>query len=359
LKTALAVALGLAFGLCAVMALAQTPAVKTMRLEGAAPGAADPAPKTFIIDVQVKPGDSDPQTTLDGWFASSAEPAASGEVSGSCVQTHCVLNAELVNAKLVLTGDFGDATGPVAAHFVVKDDDDKTLQEGAATLTPLVGPVAGLGALAAPDAINEIQLEELLLWNGQSVSSGSPPSDEPPSSSQRDSLAAWQEQKGRLATGLIFTDDLIELRADADAARKKAGWTLLGEPAHGWSAGYPAALLPTASRAGAEQHFASPDGKAVLIVAVDPPMSSDDFSAFADKISADRDGRGEVSTVRVNGDLEMSYVEGGVATAAMYRNRDGGLARVIFTYPVAARETYDPYQTIVQHSLVVTDDLKP
>jgi hypothetical protein len=361
MRTGLAAAFGLALSLCAGAAPAQAPApvAKTMRLTGAAPSAADPAPKTFVIDVQVKPGDSDPETTLDGWFASSAEPAASGEVSGSCVQTRCVLNGELVNAKLVLTGDFGDAGGPVAAHFVVKDDDDKTLQEGAATLTPLTGPVAGLGALAAPDAINEIQLDDLLLWNDQTVSSGSPPSDEPPSGSQRESLAAWQEEKGRLATGLIFTTDLTELRADADAARKKAGWTPLSDAAHGWSAGYPAALLPKASRVGTEQHFASADGKAVLIVAVDPPMTSDAFDAFVDKISADRDGRSDVSTVRVNGDLEMGYEEGGVVTAAMYRNRDGGLARVVFTYPVAAREAYDPFQTIVQHSLVVTDDLKP
>ena len=355
-----AAAFGLALSLCAGAALSQpAPPAKTMRLTGAAPSASDPAPKALILDIQVKPGDSDPQTTLDGWFASSAEPAASGEVSGSCVQTRCVINAELENAKLVLTGDFGDAAGPVAAHFVVKDDDNKTLQEGDATLTPLTGPVAGLGPLAAPDAINEIQLDDLLLWSDQRVSSGSPPSDEPPSGSQRESLAAWQEQKGRLATGLIFAADLTELRADAEAARKKAGWTPLGDAAHGWSAGYPAAILPKASRAGAEQRFTSADGKAVLVVAVDPPMTSDAFDGFVDKVSADRDGRSDVSTVRVNGDLEMGFQEGGVVTAAMYRNREGGLARVVFTYPVAAREAYDPYESIVGHSLVVTDDLKP
>jgi hypothetical protein len=353
-------AFGLALSLCAGAALAQPPApAKTLRLTGEASSAADPAPKSFVIDVQITPGDSDPETRLEGWFASSAEPAVSGEASGSCVQTRCVLNGELENAKLVLTGDFGDAAGPVAAHFVVKDDDDKTLQEGAATLTPLAGPSAGLGALAAPDAINDIQLDDLLLWNDQKVSSGSPPSDEAPSSSQRESLAAWQEAKGRLATGLIFTADLTQLRAGADSARKKAGWTPLGDAAHGWSAGYPAAILPKASHVGTELHFASADGKALLVVAVDPPMASDDFDTFVDKISADRDGRSEVDTVRVNGDLEMSYAEGGTVTAAMYRNREGGLARVVFTYPVAVREIYDPFETIVGHSLVVTDDLKP
>jgi hypothetical protein len=359
MKTGSTAVFGLALSLCAAVALAQTPAAKTLRLQGEAPGAADPAPKIFIIDAQVTPGDSDFQTTIDGWFASSAEPALSGELSGSCVQTKCVLSAEVENGKFVLTGDFGDAAGPVAAHFVVKDDDDKTVQEGAATLQPLAQPIAGLGMLAAPDASNEIQLDDLLVWNNQTVSSGSPPSDEPPSSSQRESLAAWQEQKGRLATGLIFVTDLTELRADADAARKTAGWTPLGDAAHGWSAGYPAAVLPKASRVGAEQHFASADGKAMLVVTVDPPMTSDAFDSFVDKISADRDGRSDVSTVRVNGDLEMSYVEGGIATTAAYHNRDGGLARLVFTYPAKAKDLYQPYETILQHSLTVTDDLKP
>ena len=351
--------LGLALSLCAATAWAQTPPAKTLRLQGEAPSATDPAPKVFIIDAQVTAGDNDYQTTIDGWFASSAQPAASGEVSGSCVQTKCVLSATVENGKFVLTGDFGAAAGPVAAHFVVKDGDDKTVQEGAATLAPLAQPVPGLGMLAAPDAVNEIQLDDLLVWNDQNVSAGSPPSDEAPSSSQREALAAWQEQKGRLATGLIFTTDLTELRADADAARKKAGWTPLGDAAHGWSAGYPAAILPKASRIGAEQRYASADGKAMLVIAVDPPMTSDAFDAFVDKISADRDGRSDVNTVRVNGDLEMSYVEGGDATTAAYHNRDGGLARLVFTYPVKAKDLYEPYETILQHSLTVTDDLNP
>jgi hypothetical protein len=342
-----------------VSAAAQTPAAKTMRLQGEAPTAADPAAKTFIIDAQVSPGDGDFQTTIDGWLAASAEPAASGEVSGTCVERHCVLTASLDDGKLVLTGDFGDAAGPVAAHFTVKDEDDKTVQEGAASLKPLAQPIPALGALAAPDAINEIGLDDLLLWNDQSVSTGSPPSDEPPSSSQRESLAAWQQQKGRLATGLIFTADLAELRADADAARKKVGWTPLGDAAHGWSAGYPAALLPKAGRVGSEQHFTSPDGKAVLVVAVDPPMTSDAFDGFVYKVSADREGRGQVDTVRVNGDLEMSYEEGGLVTSAAYRNRDGGLARAVFTYPVAARDAYDPMAAILRHSLTASDELKP
>ena len=70
---------------------------------------------------------------------------------------------------------------------------------------------------------------------------------------------------------------------------------MLGDAAHGWTAGYPAAVLPKASRAGAEQRFASADGRAVLVVAVDPPLSNDAFDALVERLTADRAGpqRGE------------------------------------------------------------------
>jgi hypothetical protein len=197
------------------------------------------------------------------------------------------------------------------------------------------------------------------MWNQKTVTSGSPPDDDPPTSSQRDTLAEWQDDKGRLATGLIFTADLAELRAGAEAARQAAGWTPLGDAAHGWSAGYPAAILPKSSRVGAERRFTSVNGEAVLVIAVAAPMSSDDFDAFVEKISADREGRTQVDTIRANGDLQMSYEEAGMVTVAAYHNRDNGLARVIFTYPAKAKDAYEPIETIVQHSLVVTDDLKP
>jgi hypothetical protein len=359
MKTGLAAVCGLALSLCAASGWTQTPEVKTLRLSGAAPTASGPAPQTFVIDAEVKPGDGDFQTSIDGWMASIAEPASSGEVDGSCVEHRCGLTADLPNAKFILTGDFGDATGPVAVHFTVKDGDDKTVQEGAAIVQRLTGPVAGLGELAAPNALTEAQMDDLLMWNQQTVTSGSPPGDDPPSGSQRDTLAEWQNGKGRLATGLIFTADLAELRAGAEAARKAAGWTPLCDAAHGWSAGYPAAVLPKSSRVGPERRYASANGEAVLVIAIDAPMSSDDFDAFVEKVTADRAGRTEVNTIRINGDLQMSFQQAGMVTVAAYHNRDNGLARVVFTYPAKAKDAYEPIETIVQHSLVATDDLKP
>src|ERR1700734_2710485 len=90
-------------------AAAQTP--KPLRLTGEAPTAADPAPKTFVIDALVTPGDSDSQSTIDGWFSAAEAPAASGEVTGTCVEQHCTITVSLDDAKLDLIGDFGAASG--------------------------------------------------------------------------------------------------------------------------------------------------------------------------------------------------------------------------------------------------------
>ena len=66
-----------------------------------------------------------------------------------------------------------------------------------------------------------------------------------------------------------------------------------------------------------------------------------------------------MNTTRANGDLDFSYEEAGKTTTAVYRNRDGGMARVVFTYPAEGGDAYRAFETILQHSLVVTDDLKP
>ena len=342
----------------------QTPSARAdsapqlFRLTGAAPDAGDPVPKTFVIDALIKPGDSEAQSSIEGWFAASQEPAASGEVTGTCVERKCALTAELDENKLTFTADFGGAS-PFAAHVSVKTDRDKTARQAAATLTPLKGPIEGLGALADPDAVQAAELDELLMWARQTARNGFVSGqDEPPDGFQRGSLATWQQAKGRLATGLIFVSDLTELRADAAAARKAAGWTALGEPAHGWSGAYPAALLPKAGAAAGEQRFASADGKAVLAVAIDPPMSSADFDAYTDKLTGE-DGRKDAESTRVNGDMDMRYEKAGLVTVGAYRNRDGGMLRMVFTYPADRAEALAVFEPLLQRSLKADSDLKP
>ena len=339
-------------------AFADPPPIRSLRLIGASPDAHDPAPTAFVIDARLKPGDGEFQSTLEGWFAAIAAPAGSGEVSGTCVEKRCALTVDLDGSKLALTGDFADAAGPVPARFVLKDDQDKPVQTGAATLNPLPGAVPGLGALAAADAIDEADFDDLLMWAHETASAGSAPSDPVPSSYQHEALATWQQEKGRLATGLIFAADLDQLRAERAAARRSAGWTPLGDAAHGWSGGYPAALLSKVDPAGAEQRYASADGKARLVVSVDPPMSSDAFDAFVETATADRPGRDHVNTTRVNSDMEFRFEEGGVVTVAVYHNREGGLARLVLTYPAARSHTFEPFEVILQRQFKVGDDLR-
>ena len=100
-------------------ALADPPPVRPLRLIGTAPGAQDPVPTAFVIDARLKPGDGEFQSTLEGWFAATAAPASSGEVTGSCVEKHCALTVDLDGSKLAITGDFGDPAGSVTARYLL------------------------------------------------------------------------------------------------------------------------------------------------------------------------------------------------------------------------------------------------
>jgi hypothetical protein len=359
MRSPYAVGLILALLLSGGRAAADPDTDRPLRLSGAAPDAQDPMPKTFVIDARIKPGDGDYQNVIEGWFAGVAAPALYGQASGTCVETHCALTVSVVNGKLAIVGDFAGAAASGPARFVLKDDEGKVVGSGTATLGPMSAPAPVLGALAAPDAIDEADLDDLLMWSQQAVSSGSPPTDPYPSEHQHEAVADWQQTQGRLATGLIFAGDLAQLRADRAAAEKKAGWTTFGDAAHGWSGGYPAALLPSASQAGAERRYASADGKAALVTAIDPPMSSEAFDAFVEKFTNDQPGRKDVNTTRVNGDLEARFEEHGVVTVAAYHNREGGLARLVLTYPANRDDAFKPFEAIVQRQFKVGDDLKP
>ncbi len=335
------------------------PAGHSLRLLGAAPSAHDPAPARFVLDLLIKPGDGEFQSAVEGWFAAIIAPAGSGDVSGSCVEKHCALTVQLDSGKLALTGDILDPAGEVPVRFVVKDDQDKSIQTGTASLSVLTGAVPTLGVLAAPDAINGDDLDDLLMWGQQTVASGSPPGEGPPAGYQRESVGAWQARKERLATGLIFEADLAELKADRAAAEKAAGWTTINETDHGWTASYPGALLPVASSSGAERRFASADGRAMLTIAVDPPRSSNAFDAFVESVTASREGRSQVNITRTNGDLQARYQQGDVVTVAAYHNRDAGFARIVFTYPIDRAEAFETFDMIVQREFKVADDVKP
>jgi hypothetical protein len=350
--------MAMALVLTGAAAHADDPPAKPLRLIGETPPIkdADGNPghaRRFVIDATVKPGDGEFQSTLGGWFAGLDDDPPTGEIEGSCVEKHCAFTVSVEDGKMAFTGDLLDAAGPVVAHFTLKDEDDKVTGQGAVTLRPVAGPIPGFGELAAPGAVDAASFADLLVWNHQNGPSGEQ-AGEPLDSIQRGDLADWQKSKQRTGTGLLFVADLAGLRADAAAAKKAAGWTALGDAAHGWTAGYPAALLPRANGGS----FASADGKAVLTITIDSPMSGEAFDALVEHETGDNPARSSVGYNRINNDMDVHYEEKGVYHLVIWHNREGGLAHLSLTYPEAAAEAFGPYDTILTNSFVVSDDLK-
>jgi hypothetical protein len=350
----------LAAALVAGVANAEEPG-KTLRLIGEAPTAADPTPTKFVIDAMVTKGDDAFQSKIDGWFAAvSTDPnfpaSASGEIEGTCVQSRCALTVSLERGKLGLTGDLIGAAGPVVGKFVVTEDGDAPKAEGPVTFTPFADTVPGLGELAKPGSITTRPLNELLLWNASQPAFGND-EDEPLSDSERENLATWQSQNQRPGNGLVMVGDVELLRSQTETQRKAVGWTVLGDAKQGWTAGYPATLLPKASVVGAEHRFASADGKATLVIAIDPPMSREDFDALVEKLTADNPAHSHEDYTRTNDEMQISFVEGGRVYSSVYHRREGGLARLVFSYPSGA-DAYDHIDVVIGRSLHVTDDLK-
>lgn len=341
--------------LVASAAVADDPG-RSVRLIGQAPSAADPAAKAFVLDLWLTKGDGAFKQDIKGWYAAlPPDPSASGEVSGACVSSACVVNVDVPNAKLALTGDF--TTGAAGAGgFALTDDDDKPTAQGAASFAPLPAAIPGVGEIAAPDAVTGTELKSLLEWAGQSVSSDIFDPDVP-DDTERDALASWQNSHDEPATGLITTGDLATLRKGAADGKAAAGWTKIGGKAQGWSAGYPAALMPKAETVGREQRFASADGKASLVVAVDPPVSGEDFVALVEKETADAPGRSSNNYARINDDLTHSYAEGGRQVTVILHRREGGLARLVFTRPETA-DDWAAYDNLIPSSFVVSDEVK-
>jgi hypothetical protein len=351
-KTAMsALALALLF---AMAAAARADDATSVRLIGTAPSGDDPVPKTFVLDLSVTKGDSAFQSTVTGWFAALPPDMSSDEVSGSCVRSECAVQVSVDGGKLSFSGDFTGARAS-SGRFSLTDDDGKAKAEGVTDFKPITGAVGDLGLLAPPDAVTATELRELLLWSD--VNQGFNNADDvAPGDSERDGLASWQQSNSKPMTGLIFAADLAALRANAEAARKAAGWTKIEGDKQAWSAAYPAALLPKASGSGSERRFASADGKAVLVVGFDAPMSDDDFSALVDKLTAGGPGRSDQTYTRVNGDMTISYVENGMAVSAAYHDRASGLARLVFSRPKADDKTYELFDALVPDSLKVADD---
>lgn len=334
--------------------LAKDPEPRPLRVIGEAVSPVEGAPARFVIDAVITPGDAAFQGDVKGWFAALPPDGDSDEIEGACVEARCALSADGANGKLAISADLAGPGAPGAGKLAFTDNDDKT-HETALRFTAINGPVPGLGTLAPPGAIGAHELTDLLTWAGYPTGFSNS-DDEEVDWLQRGALAEWQSGHERPGGGLILVEDLALLRAEAASAKQTAGWRELGGA--GWTGGYPAALLPKASGAAPEQRFTSADGAAVLVIAIDPPIGDEAWDAFVDKATEDRDGVESRSYTRVNDEMEITYEEKGRVVVGAFHRRDGGFARLEFSFPADQRETYDRYVSILQRSLKVGEDLK-
>lgn len=342
-----------------VLAAAEAEAPRPLRVLAEATAAVDGTIPRFVIDAVVTPGESTFHSKIEGWFAALPPGAGSDTVEGACVERQCALSGSLSSGKMALSADLLGPT-PGLGRLILSDDEGRKIGESPMRITVVSGPIPGLGELANPGGVSARELSDILMWNGAGTGFSNADDDGPVGWLQRQALAEWQASKSRPANGLIFKEELMMLRREADRRKSSAGWAAMGEPANGWTAGYPAALLPKARVISpSEKRFTSNDGQAVLVVSIAAPLDEAAWDAFVDGQSADRPGVENRSYTRVNDNMEITYEENGRVVTAAYLNREHGFARMEFSHPIARRAIYDAFGTILQRSLRVTDKLKP
>jgi hypothetical protein len=334
------------------------PGSRPLRVIAEATSPIGDAKPRFVIDAVLTPGDSPFHSDVQGWFAALPPGSGSDTIEGSCVESQCALSGNLASGKMALSADIAGRTLGVG-RLILTDDEGRKVGESPVRFSALFGPIAGIGELAPASAIGAVELSDILMWAG-AATGFSNVEDGPVGWLQRQALAEWQASHSKPANGLVLRDELALLRREADRAKKSAGWSAMGEPENGWTAGYPAALLPRkVFTMPGEKRFTSADGQAILVMAVDPPMSPADFDTFVARQVADRAGVKNRSYTRVNGDMEITYEEDGQVISAAYHNRPNGFARLEFSHPIAKRATFAAFETILPRSLRVTDELKP
>lgn len=313
----------------------------------------------FVIDGMITPGENLFHNEVQGWLAALPPGSGSDTLEGSCVEAQCALTAALSSGKMALSADLVSAGPPAMGKLILSDDDGRKIGESPMRITNITGPIPGLGVLAPVNAVGAVELSDILMWNG-SPTDFSHVEDGSVGWLQRQALAKWQGDQKRHANGLILKDELAMLRSRADKAKAAARWAAMGGPSQGWTAGYPAALLPRAEVVNRwSKRFSSADGRAVLLVAVQPPMAAKAFDAFVAQQTAERPGVTNRSFTRVNSDMEISYQEDGKVISSAYHNRERGFVRLEFSRPIEGGKVYEPFDMILPRSLRVTDQLAP
>src|SRR5690606_35913954 len=133
-------------------------------------------------------------------------------------------SVRLEPGKLGLTGDFaGDGGGEAQAVLTDPWSDAPARAPSAVRLTPFGEEAPGLGRLSPRGSIGSHELTDLLAWTGIDLGFSNL-DDREPDVRERRGLADWQLAGGRAPSGLLLANDIEALRAEADAARRTAGW---------------------------------------------------------------------------------------------------------------------------------------
>ncbi|HEX4180341.1 MAG TPA: hypothetical protein VHY32_06090 [Caulobacteraceae bacterium] len=338
-----------------------------LHLIGDAPAADEDGPRHFVLNATVNHDDGSNEDVVTGRLVLLPPLSASSDVKGACVKKRCDFTADLDGATINFSGDLSDHGGLAAGKFDIPGvEGDRKEISGAVIFTTFTNSVPGLGDLVKPGAIDSRTLDDLLMWAGTGHGFIGSDDAHPIDDDEQEDLATWQLQNQRPATGLLFASELALMTRQRADAQKAVGWSVLGGPALGWSAGYPAKLLPTASRDGAEQRFVSVDGKASLIVAIDPPLENEEFNARMEKlINEDVPGQTDRNYGLAGDNMQISYVQGGNRVSIYYYRREGGVARLVLTYPAPAASTppgqnpLDDIASTITGSFRVADAIKP
>ncbi len=322
---------------------------RPLRLIGEMANPPDTAPQRFVIDARVIEGEEPFQSSIEGWFASLAPiDAGAGEIEGTCVQERCAVSVNLEVGELGITGDFARGGGQGQASLKQEWSEAPPTPPTPVRFTAFSEEAPGLGRLAPRGSIGAHELSDLLAWTGTDLGFSNL-DDEEPDGRERRGLADWQLANGRSPSGLLLEGDLAALKAEADAARRAAGWTKVeGAP---WAAGYPSAVL----RPVGVGRFASPDGRAELVWALDAPMNEADWDALVERETADREADEDRSYTRVNDDLELAVTRAGARHVFVWLNRPGGLARMAYRYPVGD-EALARFEPVLLRTFRLPDD---
>ena len=332
--------IGLSLALAAAPATAQE-APQTRRWLGELAGGGEAAPKRIVVDAQLSPGYEAFESQLSGWLA-VLDPALGGDdFSETCVSGRCAITAGLEGGELAIAADLGGAAaGPVEGRYTFTLYGQEP-EKGTVRFTALDGAAPGLSAFAPPDAVTAQQLSGWLDILGFEQGFTNDFEDGPPGDRERRGLAQWQQARERAGGGLILADDLAALRAEAEAEQRRIFWQNI--QGRGWSGAYPAGTLEVASGAGPDgvgRRFSSAGGEAYVEFTAEPPMTDEAWDAFVEARTADREGREGRGYTRVNDDMEIAYTEGGKNVSEVYHRREGGVVRMVLSYPAAEAEAW-------------------